>query len=105
MWFSGFLSFLFLSFFCSLTCHIFLLCLLQAQYVFIHKAMVEVCETMSTFKASNRFAEFHAIYINGEFSFNATHAYIVVLSDVIVSYTCTCGCMHHLSIEFVYLWY
>ena len=44
--------------------------------------MVEVCETMSTFKASNRFAEFHAIYINGEFSFNATHAYLVVLSDV-----------------------
>ena len=35
--------------------------------MFIHKAMVEVCETVSTFKASNRFAEFNSIYVNGEF--------------------------------------
>ena len=39
-------------------------CALQAQYVFVHKAMVEYVDTHYTGKSPTRFATFPSLYTN-----------------------------------------
>lgn len=41
---------------------------LQAQYVFIHKAMVEVTESLSSYKGANHFPGISSVYVNRKFS-------------------------------------